>query len=1807
MNISRFTGRKISGLLVAASLMAGLLAPAVGLNTQIAAYTISEENESITYGFEEADFADGIAQDENSLLIDGTSDNPMFTAAEIAAVGGKWAASSPVANVVNLSNGKDRCENNNYSSDSLYPALAVGHNNVLRLGVNGGEPITAGGVMLNDGETVLELSAGKYIIGFDYYATEAVRQNGTSLEIMNNASELVKADKSDYIGEKRNTLQNVFNGDNAVTGSWQTVAFTLEIGEESRNIGFYAENLKKDNNKAAEIFLDNITVSAVSTVSFESDCDIMPISGEPGAKAELPDESDVIVTGRKFAGWYADAEYELPVNTESFTFPTDSLSVNLYAKMVADPLTVPLAEFNFDSGDYAGMVTNASVGGTRVSGSMYAIADTASIGGSGKALAIKPVRNLYDGNGRSLAFNNGSSWFTLEPGSYKISYRYMVSDRDTADFTNYNRYKDKAPFLGFVTDIPKTANSWSQQLQGTVVGGQLFNLSDTSGDDSWHDGSINISVSASEALSFGIRAEYLYFDIYLDDITIVKQSVKNVTVEFETNGGSEIAPLIGAAGSAITVENPVKDGFSFAGWYTDPGLTVPAEMTFPSDDAVYYAKWADALTLITFDGDFKTGTITAGLVGGGMFQIAGAPDNADNKTLLIGGDRALYNGEIRTVRFNNGTDFMTVSAGDRIAVTYSYYITDRQGDADSKKGDFAGYDRYSKGDPEIYLMYNITGSTAANIKGEYATAAGQDKVLMADVKNDAPNVWHTKTLTVDIAESGVIGLSASQVWADVYFDNMSLSVVPAEKITVSFDSQGGTPCDPVSAAPGYSFTLPTPTREGYTFMGWFTGPNGTGTRASSTAPQTDITYYASWSSGDSTVFLDFENGLKPGSAVAVGSGFFKTGSGDADHGKVMIYEPTNNLARPRMLDDRAKVLPNTDYKITFEYLVKSLPESGAFEFDFATALGTGTAVGTTAYEVYTRIAQRNLLDEVTPENTDIVGKWRTAEIIVRTPSDVGTGYLAVFGVNGSDAVIWFDNMEITRIDSSSAAMLYIDYGYNGMTEIRYGTAGEAINLGTPVREGFVFEGWKDENGNPFSYTHYPAHGVIYAIADWTNITPHTVTFDDMPESLTKNENGKFVTAACFSIVDGKGQNGTKAMKYSNGSSQIKFFALNDGKSNFSVKKGTTYEIKIHYFVESGSSAPNVSFATADPNNYFNNRTVQSAVINLDMTKGSWQELTMFITPDRTGALFMGLRGGAGSVFYFDNIEFRAMSKSDVVLTYSIDEIGFSKYVVGHAGDPISAADIPSVNPKNYSFAGWFIDEEYTTPFKGNVFPAESMTVYGKLTVSDTFVIDFTDYPYEGDTTNIRISASVMSISHGGPSSDGDGSALLFDNTLDTATTDAKRLILGAGAQGMPLQAGMGYLISYDYYIVPDGAGSGSLSVKFAYTSNGSMWVDYKAAPQASVADLSMRDAGKWHTGYAVLETDSSIKNSVLAAAVTVPLNTKVYIDNIRVVTIEDGYAAVCYSAKTGDVPEPSVVKVGTSVKLPSLNAGSDYLHLGWRDAEGLIEGNTYTVLNNTILTAELTIKRFTEDFEKTSYIYEFGKWGCEPDMEIYDSASDGNSSENVHSGRYSYHRIGEDPSFRAYSIQFNDYMSKYTLSSGRKYTVSMWVKIENPVHKLGAIELISSTKATVPWSYEGDRNAIVDIASVADGAWHEISFTFTAVTSYISIITPGNLSIYIDDINVEYTPDNQLSSSVEYEEYIPRFLNEDGTYSTGDDNSLAAYSVVNGDGRFENWNADRFLGSSLFVTVIICSAAVVLSVCASVAIIALNKRKVANK
>ena len=89
-------------------------------------------------------------------------------------------------------------------------------------------------------------------------------------------------------------------------------------------------------------------------------------------------------------------------------------------------------------------------------------------------------------------------------------------------------------------------------------------------------------------------------------------------------------------------------------------------------------------------------------------------------------------------------------------------------------------------------------------------------------------------------------------------DNGQFEVVAANTFTITFDANGGV-CDTNSAdtnAEGKLTNLPTPTRDGYTFDGWFTEATGGEKVTTSTTFSENATLYAQWSkdsSGDSGV------------------------------------------------------------------------------------------------------------------------------------------------------------------------------------------------------------------------------------------------------------------------------------------------------------------------------------------------------------------------------------------------------------------------------------------------------------------------------------------------------------------------------------------------------------------------------------------------------------------------------------------------------------------------------------------------------------------------------------------------------------------------------------------------------------------------------------------------------------------------------------------------------------------------------------------------------------------------------------------
>lgn len=92
--------------------------------------------------------------------------------------------------------------------------------------------------------------------------------------------------------------------------------------------------------------------------------------------------------------------------------------------------------------------------------------------------------------------------------------------------------------------------------------------------------------------------------------------------------------------------------------------------------------------------------------------------------------------------------------------------------------------------------------------------------------------------------------------------DVSVEAVPAKQVTVTFDGNGGTPSAvSMSGFAGDAYaTLPTATRNGYTFLGWFTAAfGGTQITESSLADENITTLYAHWMPIAYDIALDCTN------------------------------------------------------------------------------------------------------------------------------------------------------------------------------------------------------------------------------------------------------------------------------------------------------------------------------------------------------------------------------------------------------------------------------------------------------------------------------------------------------------------------------------------------------------------------------------------------------------------------------------------------------------------------------------------------------------------------------------------------------------------------------------------------------------------------------------------------------------------------------------------------------------------------------------------------------------------------------------
>jgi uncharacterized repeat protein (TIGR02543 family) len=378
------------------------------------------------------------------------------------------------------------------------------------------------------------------------------------------------------------------------------------------------------------------------------------------------------------------------------------------------------------------------------------------------------------------------------------------------------------------------------------------------------------------------------------------------TVSFDNHGGTgTMTDQVDNVSAALTANSFTKAGFTFTGWNTDingvgDAYADGATYTFAADTTLY-AQWAGIPTkTVTFDNNGGTGTMTdevdnvptalntntftwAGHAftgwntasdGSGTAYAAGATYAFAADTTLFAQWSTIAN---KTVTFDN-------NGGTGVMASESHNVpTALTGGTFTKAGfSFAGWNTASDGSGTAYA--NTASYPFAVDKTLYAqwTALPNHTVTfdanngtgtMANQVDNVPTALTTDAFTRagytfagwNTASDGS-GTAYANTASYPFAANAHLyaqwSTLPNK--TVTFDNNGGAGvmADESHNVPT-GLTSATFTKAGYTFAGWNTASDGSGTAYANTASYpfaANGTLYAQWATAPATVTFDPNSG-----------------------------------------------------------------------------------------------------------------------------------------------------------------------------------------------------------------------------------------------------------------------------------------------------------------------------------------------------------------------------------------------------------------------------------------------------------------------------------------------------------------------------------------------------------------------------------------------------------------------------------------------------------------------------------------------------------------------------------------------------------------------------------------------------------------------------------------------------------------------------------------------------------------------------------------------------------------------------------
>jgi len=303
-------------------------------------------------------------------------------------------------------------------------------------------------------------------------------------------------------------------------------------------------------------------------------------------------------------------------------------------------------------------------------------------------------------------------------------------------------------------------------------------------------------------------------DIVTSSITLyAKFELLTFTITFITNGGSAITPnpVEYAYGEEIfEPKSPKKAGFVFAGWYTDEGLTKQFIFTtMPAKDLVLYAKWeaedAFQYTIHLYNYDNNNGKITIYRFGSNTFNF---PEQTIPGYRLVGWYKDPSFSEdslVKTTDIVSGSDteINLYAKWEIIDVTLTLIV------------DGVVYEK-------ITQKYNTKLTTPSTPTKDGYTFVGWFK------SNDGGKTFSEEFIFENMPSTDLT------IYAKFTINNY----------TLNFETNGGYPLPSITKPYNTSIILPTPTKEGYQFLGWYDALDNLVT--SPYVITNDATFYAKW-------------------------------------------------------------------------------------------------------------------------------------------------------------------------------------------------------------------------------------------------------------------------------------------------------------------------------------------------------------------------------------------------------------------------------------------------------------------------------------------------------------------------------------------------------------------------------------------------------------------------------------------------------------------------------------------------------------------------------------------------------------------------------------------------------------------------------------------------------------------------------------------------------------------------------------------------------------------------------------------------